>query len=417
MNKLLILLSFVAVLCSCNKENVFEDDLIPRHDIILTKAQHDFVNNNNVFALNLFNKIAEKEAGKSLICSPLSATFAMGMIANGADGDTRKQITNALGYTESDMKNLNEFCKTMIKESSAIDPSTKIAIANAAVINKRKFLPLNNDFKKDIESFFDALIYYKDFEKEDVIKEINTWCKKKTEGMIPWILPDSELPDDAYAYFLNSVFFRGIWNKPFNHNDSKSESFKKDDGSFIKVNMMHQNNPFYCNEFTGVCDILCLPYGNGAYEMILILPTNKNDLTDLKQLLDLSFWENICALAHEQIYEADIAIPSFETETYMDLKDIFIDMGIKDAFGSKANLSNMTNKIDAHISEIKQKTKVMVDEQGSKAASVTAIKIVGNTGFKTTPMKFEFHADHPFLYAITEVSTGAIIFMGQYTGR
>ena len=117
--------------------------------------------------------------------------------------------------------------------------------------------------------------------------------------------------------------------------------------------------------------------------------------------------------------EVDVKLPSFESEYNTDLVDVLRGMGIEKAFSSlEADFSEMTES-PVYISKVIHKAKIKVDEQGSEAAAVTDV-VMGYTGMGPGgPVDFtaEFHADRPFIYAITEVSTGAIFFIGQYTGK
>ena len=117
-------------------------------------------------------------------------------------------------------------------------------------------------------------------------------------------------------------------------------------------------------------------------------------------------------------FDVDVKIPSFETEYFVSLKEILPKMGIKQAFSTAADFSAMSTAPYLYIGDVFHKAKIIVDEEGTEAAAVTDITMLcGSAGPEYTPPTYEFHADRPFLYVITEVSTGAIYFIGQYTGR
>ena len=142
-------------------------------------------------------------------------------------------------------------------------------------------------------------------------------------------------------------------------------------------------------------------------------------MDDLCSALDADLWESI--ISSQFGMEADVRIPSFETEFgTKSIKEILRSLGIERAFNSvEADFSEMTDE-SVCVGDVLHKAKIRVDEQGSEAAAVTdVVMLFGAAGpsAQMPAMTFEFHADHPFLYAITEVSTGAIIFMGQFTGK
>ena len=414
MKKVFILAAIAAISLSCSEidDPVSVDDLIPRKDIVLTKAQAEFVKANNVFALDLFRNVVREAKGESLLISPLSVTIDFGMVNNGAVGQTQKEIYETLGYKESSVEGLNDFCHTMMSQSGKVDPSTKLEIANAAVVNKM-YPGLKDSFTKTVKSVYDAEVIYKDFSKEDIKKLVNDWCDRKTHGMIPELLK-SPVQADEYAHFLNAVYFKGVWTNKFKKDDTKKESFTREDGSKMTVRMMHQKDQFNYGSIPDLCTAVSLPYGNQAYQMTLLLPMEGKSLADLVGKLDAGAWGRLMLFG----VDVDVKISSFETEYFVSLKDILPKMGIKQAFSTAADFSAMSSAPYLYIGDVLHKAKIKVDEEGTEAAAVTDITMMcGSAGPGSTPPTYEFHADRPFLYVITEISTGAIYFIGQYTGR
>ncbi|MBR5385704.1 MAG: serpin family protein, partial [Bacteroidales bacterium] len=332
-------------------------------------------------------------------------------VNNGAVGQTQKEIYETLGYGEGSVDGLNDFCRTMMEQSSAVDPSTTLEIANAAVVNKL-YPGLKDSFTNKVKSVYGAEVMYKDFAKEDIKKLINDWCDRKTHGMIPELLKEP-VGADSYAHFLNAVYFKGIWASKFRKEDTKKESFTCEDGSKTTVKMMHQKDRFDYGGIPGLCSAVGLPYGNGAYLMTLLLPAEGKSLSDLVNGLDADTWSRL----HMSGVEVDVKIPSFETEYFVSLKNVLKGMGIVTAFSGDADFSSMSSASGLYISDVLHKAKIKVDEDGTEAAAVTDIVVDGALAPGYTPPTREFHADRPFLYVITEISTGAIFFIGQYTGK
>lgn len=409
------LLGAAALLAACEKENtVPTDQLTERKDFVLTRSDLDFIQANNGFAIDLFKRVAAKEEGKSTLISPLSVTIDFGMVNNGAVGDTRDEINRVLGYREGTVDGLNNFCRSMLVQSAEVDPSTTLNIANAAVINKTK-VPLKDDFTKTIQSVYDAEVFYKVFGQDDVKGLINGWCKEKTNGMIPEFLKEQPKIDE-YAHFLNAVYFKGIWSMQFKKSDTKKADFTLEDGKRTSVDMMWQKDKFNLGGFSDVGLALCLPYGNQAYRMIILLPNEGKTIENLKDALDADSWQTM--VKGLSGCEVDVQLPAFETETpTLSLKEALKGMGIQKAFTSDADFSAMTDQ-SIYIGDVFHKAKIKVDETGSEAAAVTDIVMVlGSSGLDSEPEVINFHCDRPFLYAITEVSSGAIFFLGQYTGK
>lgn len=414
MKRIFTLAATVAALslASCQKEATIPvEDLVERKDIVLTKAQADFVLDNNYFALDLFRRVAQSAEGKSLVISPLSVTIDFGMVNNGAVGTTQQEIYETLGFKESSVEGLNAFCQTMMEQSAAVDPSTTLEIANAAVVNQM-FPGLKDSFTQKVQAAYDAEVIYKDFSKDNVQKLINDWCKEKTHGMIPELLTAPVRPQE-YAHFLNAVYFKGIWTNKFKKADTKKETFTREDGSKINVDMMHQQDKFLYGGKAGLFTSVSLPYGNQAYSMTLLLPEEGKTLADLTEALANKENVNLNYSSGMHGVQVDVKIPSFETEYSVSLKDILPQMGIRQAFGAGADFSALSSTPGLFVADVLHKAKIKVDEEGSEAAAVSDI-MVGNS---LTPQIREFHADRPFLYMITEISTGAIYFIGQYTGQ
>lgn len=415
--RIILAISALLALGSCAKssledDTVSTDELIPREDITLTRTETEYVQANNSFALELFKNASGEEKGKSMLLSPLSITFAFGMVNNGAVGTTKDEINATLGFGE-DTGSMNEFCSKMLKASETIDPSTIVEIANAAVVNTDQGAKLKDSFVKAVEDHYAALVYNKDFSKDDVKTFINKWCADKTKGMIPELLKEQVKPEE-FAHFLNATYFKGIWSNQFKKSDTKKGDFKLDDGSKMSVNMMWQKARFNYNSFEGIGSALCLPYGNQAFRMLVFLPETGKTLEDLKSSLDQKTWDAFVSRMYG--VEVDVKLPSFESEYSIDnMAEILDKMGIHQAFLPSADFSEMTST-PVHISKVIHKAKIKVDEQGSEAAAVTSVVMQKNS-VSEPPKMVEFHADRPFIYAITEVSTGAIFFIGQYTGK
>ena len=413
------LFGVVALLAGCEKDQtITRDQLIERKDFVLTRSDLDFIQENNGFALDLFKRVAAKEKGKSTLISPLSVTIDFGMVNNGAVGETRDEINRVLGYKEGSVDGLNAFCRSMLVQSAEVDPSTTIEFANAAVVNKN-LVPLKDSFTKTIQKTYDAEVVYKRFGKDDVKGLINKWCSEKTHGMIKALL--EKQPDvDEYAHFLNAVYFKGIWFNKFDKNNTKTESFTREDGSQTHVKMMWQKKELSYGRIPGICGTLALPYGNGAYRMLILLPDKGKTVEDVKEALNTETWNQM--IKSFDRYDVDVKIPVFETETdLLHLREALIDMGIQKAFST--NLADFSGMADLkpyeilYIDDVLHKARIKVDENGTEAAAVTSIVIGYGSAALAPPKEIEFHCDRPFLYAITEISSGAIFFIGQYTGK
>ena len=412
----IILLSFLSLLSGCEKSlTVPVDQLIERKDFVLTRADREIIQANNAFAFNLFRKVTAKTGEKSTMISPLSVMIDLGMVNNGAAGETQDEINQVLGYEAGSIGELNAFCQSMLEQSAGVDPSTTIDLANSAVVNKT-LIPLKDSFTKTIQEVFAANVIYKEFGKDDVMGLINQWCSEKTRGLVPSLLTEQPKSSE-YAHFLNAVYFKGIWSSKFKKSDTKRTVFKLEDRSETTVSMMWQRGKFNYGVMDKICEALCLPYGNQAYRMIILLPMEGKTIGDVKSVLTSNKWSKLVNAMGG--YEVDVKFPVFETTTSVRLKDALSEMGIRQAFRG-GDFREMTDQSQVYINDVLHKAAIKVDETGSEAAAVTDVIMMAGAplgGASFEPPVIEFHCDKPFLYAITEVSSGAIYFLGQYTGK
>jgi serpin B len=369
--------------------------------IALTEAEQQFVVANNDFAFNLFRKARGND---DMILSPLSITFALGMLNNGADGQTLSEINQVLGGNEASADDINQYCHLLMTEFPTIDESTKALLANTIFVNTGKGYQLQPAFVQTANDYYDAKPQSRDFADGETMDVINQWSSDHTMGMIPKVLTEDTFNPDAISYLLNAIYFKGAWSSPFKTDETRNEAFN--DGE--EVPMMHKLAEYSYTE-NDLYQAVKLPYGNGGYQMTVYLPREGKSLNELLGQLNAQNWQ-MTGMAQE----VDLKLPSFETDTNLPLKDIMSALGMPKAFTQSAEFPYFCNK-PSYIAMMLQVAKIKVDEEGTEAAAVTIIEM-DETSI-SDPKHAEFHANRPFFYVISEQSTGAILFMGQYVGN
>ena len=193
--------------------------------------------------------------------------------------------------------------------------------------------------------------------------------------------------------------------------------------------MMHQNvliSYLKTNTYSAVI----LPYGNSLWNMTVMLPEEGATTDDIiKEVAQSSVLNNRgwCGTGGNVFrgYEVDLKLPRFETASDTDELDVknglvglMQKMGIKLAFDSDfAEIPNMCEDRNLYISMMRQKAKIKVNEEGSEAAAVTVAGVNATTAVSPQEYpKATFHANRPFVYAISEASSGVILFVGKFTG-
>ena len=408
----LILMATTAVGCGSDSESPKPEPVIcpvvTPTELELTRAEQEMVGSSNEFAFNLFREVQDEV--KSQIVSPVSITYALGMLNNGAAGETQKQINSVLGFSDTGTDGINAFCYKMLQRAATLDPLTKVLIANTIYLNKG--YELQAEFVQRAKTFYDAEPETSDFHDGETCDVINKWGSDHTEGMIKEALKKDEFNPDAVSYLLNAIYFKGSWKKKFDKALTMKEAFMHAGGTeeMTYADMMHQTTNFEYAE-TDDCQALRLPYGNSSFQMTVLLPKAKTNA--LPKVPTAEVWQQL----NEQMDSTlvDVSLPRFETDTDIDLVPIMSKLGMPDAFNPfKADFHDFCNTA-VYIELMKQVAQIKVDEEGTEAAAVTVIGVV-KTSIGPDPEYVTFRANHPFLYVISEQQTGAILFIGQYTG-
>ena len=389
--------------CDDSENNVSPEEN-ERKSVSLTRSEQELVTANNDFAFNLF-RVAD--AQNSTILSPISITYALGMLNNGAAGDTQAQINKVLGFGETGAEGINAFCKKMLTEAPNLDKSTKVLISNTIYMNKGYELkPL---FVSKANDCYHAEPETRNFADGKTLDVINQWASDHTEKMIEKVLDKDSFDPSAISYLLNAIYFKGAWTEKFDKENTRDEAFKMETGEEKQLPIMHQEQEFYYAEDDD-CQVLRLPYGNKAYSMTILLPKEGKTVRDLVKTLNKDTWERYQRIGSAIV---DVKLPRFESNTDLTLDKIMATLGMPNAFNPNlAEFPEFCN-VPTYIDMMKQVARIKVNEEGTEAAAVTVIfvKLVN-----AAPRRVSFHATRPFLYIISEQSTGAIFFIGQFMG-
>ena len=383
-----------------------EEEIDPEF-MVLSDAQYDLVKRNNNFALNLFSEM--KGVGSNVV-SPMSVTYLMAMLANGAEASTREEIMDAIGAKDFDIDEMNAFYAYLIRRAKTADKQTTLNIANYIALNKE--FKLKKKFASTIADSYQGAVESLDFTNPESTKRINGWCSEHTNNMIPTIIDQVE--SSAVAYILNAIYFNGTWTDKFDKNNTNKEQFNGYTRDIMYVDMMHRNAKYYYTS-NDVYSAVTLPYGSGAYSMTVILPNEGKFITDLTKTLNADTIASLRRNMEECL--VDLKLPRFTTEMKLPLKGIVAKLGAPSMFdATRADFSSFANG-NVYVSEMLQKAKIEVSEEGTKAAAVTMGMVKLTSMRPQEPRRVDFHCDRPFVYMIQDNYTGAILFMGQFTGK
>lgn len=379
-------------------------DELPRP---LTSAEREVVDAGNGFALELFERLTAGEPTSNVVASPLSAFYSLGMTANGAAGETLGAMRSTLGQAGLDEAEANEAYRGLMDLLLGLDPGVELRLANS--IWYREGFRVRTSFVDLSQRVFDAEVRGLDFGAAEAPATINGWVEEETEGRIQELV-ESIRPDEV-MFLINAVYFHGRWRETFDGDLTRAESFRRLDGSTVQAQMM-KRPPSTVRHLSGQgFHAIELPYGRGAFVMTILLPSEGTSPADLLAGTDAATWEAWMAGFAEQ--RMAVEIPRFRIEWEKLLNDELIAMGMGPAFTpGGADFGRLVEEgtipgTDLYITRVKQKAFIDVDEEGTEAAAATS------TGVGVVSAPPTFRADRPFLFAIRERFSDALLFVGQ----
>ncbi len=404
MRNILCLIIVIFISCfSCEKN---EDPVQPAQKITVTKTTSEIIIADNAFGLELFQKVVASDTeADNIFISPTSVALALAMTYNGAAGETKTAMENTLKKNGFTLDEINDSYKSLINALVSVDPKVLLEIANS--IWYRQEFSVLPEFISVNQEYYDAEVSPLDFNLPAAPDVINNWVADKTHDKITEII--NEIPGDAVMYLLNAIYFKGIWLYEFDEEYTDDDLFYLKGGTAITVPFMQQEATMrYATN--ALFSMIEMPYGEGNYNMIIMLPHAGNTAEDIAALLTPENWDGwISALTEQNVR---IMLPKFKFEYKNKLNDELDAMGMSVAFSDQADFSKINPEEDLFISKVLHKAFVEVNEEGTEAAAVTAVEI-SLTSVEPEPDYTLFKADRPFLFAIRERDTGAIIFIGS----
>ena len=414
----LIVLSLLVALLSCERVEP-EPEENPLKSLSLTTKQSAYAKAGNQFDFHFIHQLSAQEPGDWFV-SPFGTQLVLGMLLNGARGETAEEIYKVLGYGEGDTDAVNEYNYALLQQLPFLDKKVRLLYANAVFADRRTNIkPL---YRSTVGHYYKASVENLDFSKSSSLKKINDWAKQQTEGLIPEILDKEtmqEMQDDA-AVLMSALYFKGEWKWKFQPENTSEEVFHLASGGEKKIPMMkmekNQKHLFRCGS-TEYGDFVEIQFGtsnplSSAFSVNIILPDKKYSLPAIIEMLDTqSLWEMFQSEHRAMMLE--VWIPRIELEYSVDLKDILSKMGMDRAFDpNSADFKDMAAEV-REVRSIRQKATINLNETGVEAATIPYLRMAASGMYDDGI----FHADRPFLYLITENSTGIILFAGAYTGE
>jgi serpin B len=383
---------------------------LPARLAVSVQGQEDVAEvaaSNNAFSLELFRGIRTQD--KNVVCSPYSVTLALTMTMAGARGQTQAEMKQAL-QIDLPYYRVN-------RALNALDQSlTKYAQFSCAnSIWGQTGRSFRQPFLDVLAQYYGAPLQSLDLDGDyaGACRAINAWVSDKTKGRINDLMnPDDAPPRPRLMMLVNAVHFKSDWAETFNALATKDWPFFLLDGSKVEVPMMghERDHALLQNEKVQAIE---LPYEGERFSMVLIMPAEGTFEQFAQELGQKGLDELLAGLQERKVI---LRMPLFETTSTPPLGQALQSMGMTLPFTSEADFSGMTDEPGPFwITKVAQKAFIQVNEEGTEAAAVTGVTMAGAAATTTTSPPVEMTIDHPFVYLIRDIQTGAILFIGQVT--
>lgn len=408
MKKLILILGTALLLSpACSKidreDNLRSSDLKPVVPIQLTKSDLGVRDASNDFGLNTFRLLYGDGKAGDVAFSPLSLSLALAMAAEGAEGQTWQQFADVIGWDAATKEEVGAYYQKMVEGLVKADESVQFTSANSFWV--RKNLQLRSAYSSLLKDYFQAESYEVDFSLPATLEQINKWCSDKTDGKIPQML--SELDSDTALMLINALLFKAPWALTWDI--EKDRNFTAASGTKVKKDYLYVKDQQLTYGDFGDFELVRAPYGNGAYQMDIILPKEGKTLTEI-----LPQVESGAVNYSLKPTEVTLHLPKWSTDysTGDALIPALKAQGLTLPFDrQKADFSGISEQ-PLYINLIQQKVKIDVTEKGTEFAAVTAVGFVDNAVGPVTYPKVTVDVNRPFAYTIRETTSGTILLLG-----
>ncbi len=405
-----LLFSLCIGLCACAKpvKAISATLLTPENTNIDpgdTTVSEDFYAQQNALSWKLFASALEQSQGENVLLSPLSIQIALCMTANGANGDTLKEM-EALLCGKYSLEDMNGLLAAYLSNLPSGEKA-KLHIANSIWYRGGKDpIEIKPDFLNICAKNYGAQAYQAPFNNQ-TIADINRWVSENTDGMIQKLI--NNLGPHAAMVLINALCFDAKWMSVYDASDIQRDTFTALDGSSQQAEFMHSTEYRYLSlpEAAGFVK----KYAAGGYQFAALLPDEGVDIYDFVK--NLSPEEVYAELNHSRGVTVQVYLPKFSCEYSLNMNELLCQLGMPTAFdGNLADFSKMSDTALC-ISEVIHKTKITVDENGTKAAAATAV--IMNECSAEMPVEYKtVRLDRPFVYMILD-SNNVPLFIGVVT--
>lgn len=389
---------FLLAAISCTHTNVGPEQTPSAGEL---RVSAPFASQTTDFAFDLAKRVTTQEGpAKNVFISPLSLHIALGMLLNGANGQTAQEIQKTLKLDAQTLADANQTYQNLMDNLPGVDPKVTLTLANS--VWTRNTYPVENAFQELLKQTFRAEVSAQDFNNPATVGKINGWASAKTNGKIPKVI--DQISADNVMFLMNALYFKGDWKTQFETANTIDAPFTLATGGQKTVRMMRLNTDLR-RAFKPTYTAFELPYGSDKYAMTVLLPAQNTSADALLQSLTPSDWTQL--QKDMTASKIDIGLPKFTLSYEIKLNDVLTTMGMPTAFTDAADFTKINAKGGLYLSFVKQNTYVAVDEKGTEAAAVTT------GGISVTSAPVPYLCDRPFVFVIHEKTSGTVLFVGK----
>lgn len=391
---------------------------LPSDEIVRVQLSDTETSISNSLCKFAFTMLSHLYSGESLVISPLSVSMALSILADGANGESAEEILEVMGVEESQVFHMKDFYHHLLEQLPAVDTTVRLNLLNALVVDVS--VPLLDSYKSDMKKYYFSEVRNMDFSRtHEICDLINGWCYETTNGLIPSILNEEEC-GSSLVVLLNLLYTKAAWTRPFdkNHQIKKQELFRRPGMSSCTVDYLSTVETMEYLEADSFRAIRRELGHNGQYCMTVLLPRSD---AGVKEEVLAALSSSVTKIDFSSFIprEVSLRLPIFATESSFELVDYLISMGIKGVFTSEADFSRMVLPgFPLVINRVLHKAKMEIGPDGIEGAAATVVGVggVANGNEEEKDEPIYFWADHPFVYLITEKTSGSILFAGVFTG-
>lgn len=373
------------------------------------KVSEEIVKANSDLAMELFSKLSYEESGVNMMISPLSISIAMAMVTNGASDTNLTEMKDVLGFGEMEMSAVNAQFYELIQSLVEADKDVVLSIANSVWMDDQFEPRVKEAFLSALTESYDAEPFTLDFADAGAVDQINSWVSENTNGKIEEIV--KEIGPDVVMYLINAIYFKAAWTVTFDKERTYDGQFQTTTAENKTVKMMtfesDQEFEFYSSGWEeDSYSVVRLPYGREKFSFYGIIPNGTGKTID-QFIVEMAlngldkYFENL------EKKEVPVILPRFKFEYEKSLVDVFKTLGMEKAFAAGGFLNLADQGEGLFISDIKHKTFIEVNEEGTEAAAVTSVEI------SDTAMPDGFYGTRPFVFVIRDDRTGTVLFIGK----